>query len=70
MVDGVTVGGYGDGINELGVDGVDRVDVVGELITERFECLASAPGTGNKLNPEKAAKAARISSRSVWSWID
>ena len=73
MVDGVTVGGYGDGVNELGVDGVDRVDVVGELILERFECLASESGTGNKSNPERspsAAKAAKISSQSVQSRVD
>ena len=38
-----------DSVNELGVDGVDRVDVVCELISERFKCLASESGTGNKL---------------------
>ena len=73
MVDGVTVGGYGDGVNELGVDDVDRVDVVGELISERFECLASESGTENKSNPEKspsAAKVARILSRSVRLRVD
>ena len=73
MVDRVTVGGYGDGVNELGVDGVDKVDVVGKLILERFECLASESGTGNKSNPERspsAAKAAKISSRSVRSRVD
>ena len=62
-----------DSVNELGVDGVDRVDVVGELISERFKCLASESGTGNKLNLERspsAAKAAKISSRSVRSWVD
>ena len=47
--------------------------MVGELISERFECLASESGTGNKSNPEKSpsvAKAARISSRSLRSRVD
>ena len=47
--------------------------MVGELISERFECLASELGTGNKSNPERspsAANAAKISSRSVRSRVD
>ena len=65
--DGVFSGGGGDGDRELGVitDG-DKCDVVGELRSERFECLALPSGTGNKSKSEKSpssAKAANISSR-------
>ena len=67
--DGELSGGSGDGDRELGVvtDGVgDKCDVVGELRSERFECLALLSGTGNKSKSEKSpssAKAANISSR-------
>ena len=65
--DGVFSGGGGDGDRELGVvtDG-DKCDVVGKLRSERFKCLASSSGTGNKSKSEKSpslAKAANISSR-------
>ena len=67
--DGELSGGGGDGDRELGVitdgDG-DKWDVVGEFRSERFECLASLSGTGNKSKSEKSpssAKAANISSR-------
>ena len=67
--DCVMSGSGGDGDRELGVvtdgDG-DKCDVVGELRSERFECLASLSGTGNRSKSEKSpssAKAANISSR-------
>jgi hypothetical protein len=67
--DGELSGGGGDGDRELGVitdgDG-DKWDVVGEFRLERFECLASSSGTGNKSKSEKSpssAKAANISSQ-------
>ena len=63
------MGGAGDGDNELGViitDGDGGVlDVVVELCSDKFECLASSSGTGNKSKSEKSpssAKAAKISS--------
>jgi hypothetical protein len=67
--DGGLSGSGGDGDSELGVitegDG-DRCDVVSELRSGRFECLASSSGTGNKSKSEKSpssAKAANISSQ-------
>ena len=67
--EGELSGGGGDGDRELGVvtdsDG-DKCDVVGELRSERFKCLASSLGTGNKSKSEKlpsSAKAANILSR-------
>ena len=67
--DGKLSGGGGDGDRELGVvtdgDG-DKWDIVGEFRSERFECLASLSGTGNRSKSEKSpssAKAANISSR-------
>ena len=54
---GVFSGGGSDG---------DKCDVVGELRSERFECLASLLGTGNKSKSKKSpssAKAANILSQ-------
>ena len=67
--DGELSGGGGDSDRELGVvtdADSDKCDVVGELRLERFECLASSSGTGNKSKSEKSpssAKAANISSQ-------
>ena len=67
--DGELSGSGGDGDNELGVvtdsDG-NGCDVVGELRSGRFECLALSAGTGNKSKSEKlpsSAKAANILSQ-------
>ena len=67
--DGELSGGGGDGDRELGVvtdsDG-DKCDVVGELQSERFECLASSSGTGNRSKSEKLPSSAKATNISSW----
>ena len=67
--DGELSGGGGDGDRELGVvtDGdSDKCDVVGELRSERFKCLASSSGTGNKSKSEKSPSSAKAANISSW----